>query len=292
MSYRQVAIDSIEKAVAAGNSSFSVDNPLFKGRLREVVVSELIKPFLPPHIHVATGMIIDQYGKQSSQIDVILYDEQITAPIMLTSSEGLIPCHSVVATIEVKSWLSRKDISDAVQNARSVKLLGYDYDKMPLSGERGFEYLFQQKLFDLLPDNNEKLIMQNALFTVSSPACYVFAFGTDLAPSSGITNELLRLEEETESSNLGSEKVILPISGLCVADRGFAYCSTLGTNGMHPSFSFEKEVSPGVYSDQQKRIFGVRHNVVLKFISEVVSSCAVRSHQRWRIPLEVYFDLR
>ena len=126
MFYRQIAIQNIDKAIAAANSVSLIKHQLFKGRLREIVVGDLIEPFLPPHIKTTTGTIVDPQGNQSNQVDIILYDEQIVPPILFTLSEGTIPCHAVVATIEVKSCLGAKEVRDAVVNACSIKNLNYN----------------------------------------------------------------------------------------------------------------------------------------------------------------------
>ena len=118
--YRQLAIDNIEKAVASANASSSIQHSLQKGRLREIVVSELVQPFLTPHTKAATGTIIDHYGNQSNPIDIILYDERITPPVLLTATEGIVPCHSVLATIEVKTRMNRTELAKAVENAKGI----------------------------------------------------------------------------------------------------------------------------------------------------------------------------
>jgi hypothetical protein len=105
MFYKQIAIDSIEKARISANTSRAIDHRLLKGRYREIIVNDLLMPFLNPRFKMVTGKIIDQYGNQSDQIDIIIYDELITPPILLNTFEGIIPCHSVLATIEVKSLL-------------------------------------------------------------------------------------------------------------------------------------------------------------------------------------------
>ena len=182
--YRHAAVDKIERAIAAAIASRSLDHALFKGRLREILITELVRPFLLPQLGAITGLIVDQDGRQSNQIDVIIYDERVVPPLMLSPSEGIVPCHSVLATIEVKSRLNMTELKKAVQNARSVKVLKYDYENVPLPGERGFELVFQRKLLDLLQiDPNLKEQLRHSLFDISSPACYLFAFTSDLAPS-------------------------------------------------------------------------------------------------------------
>ena len=197
--YRQVAIHNIEKAVAAMNASSSIKHSLQKGRLREIVVSELILPFLTPHTKVATGTIVDHYGNQSGEIDIILYDERITPPVLLTASEGIVPCHSVLATMDVKVGLNKTELKKAVENARSVKLLRYEYENLPLSSERGFEVVFHKRLLNLIENETLRDQIFHHIFDVSVPATYVFSFTSDLSNESTIEDERKRLLEEIES---------------------------------------------------------------------------------------------
>lgn len=287
MFYRQIAIDAIEKAIAAANSSGMLDHPVLKGRLREIVVEELVKPFLNPHIKAATGMIVDAFGNQSGQIDVILYDEQITPPILFTEGEGVIPCHSVVATIEVKSTLTREKLRNAVDNARSVKLLKYDYDKIPLSPEAGLRLGLYLELLNQLPNGITKDALKRALTTISSPACYTFAFKSDLAKEGAVKDELSRLIEVVDESNKANQLIKVPISGLCVADQSFVFC-----HSVEPTPEFTIKHSDDIGEKQSREgasRYWASHNVVLEFISHLANTCNTYASQRSRIPLNVYF---
>lgn len=288
MFYRQIAIDAIEKTIAAANSSGMLEHQGLKGRLREIVVEELIRPFLNPHIKTATGSIVDAYGNQSRQIDVILYDEQVTPPILFSEGEGVIPCHSVVATIEVKSTLSRGELRNVVENARSVKLLRYDYENIPISGEAGIKLGLFLELLNLLPDGDSKDSLRKALTRISSPACYAFAFTSDLTVEGGTKDELARLLEVVAESNKSAQHIKVPISGLCIADRAFQYCQSVEPE---PVFNVElAEASPVQQLEGGLNGYRASHNVVLEFISNVVNTCSTYASQRWRIPLNVYFN--
>jgi hypothetical protein len=288
MFYRQIAIDAIEKTKAAANSSGMLEHRGLKGRLREIVVEELIKPFLTPHIKAVTGTIVDAYGNQSGQVDVILYDEQVTPPILFSEAEGVIPCHSVVATIEVKSKLTRKELRAAVDNARSVKFLRYDYHKIPISGEAGIRLGLFLEIIDQLPEGEKKDVLRAAVTRISSPACYAFAFTSDLALEGARKDELSRLLEVVDESNKTNRIVKVPISGLCVADRSFQYCQSV-----HPEPEFTVEQADEIKTEEAvlpKNGYHASHNVVLEFISNIVNVCSIYADQRWRIPLDFYFN--
>jgi hypothetical protein len=283
-----VAIHNIEKAMASANASSSIKHSLLKGRLREIVVSELIQPFLTPHTKIATGTIVDHYGNQSNQIDVILYDERITPPVLLTASEGIIPCHSVLATIEVKSSLNRTELRKAVENARSVKLLKYEYDSLPLSSEHGFEVVFWKRLLKLVEHENLREQIGHHLLDVSSPACFLFAFSSDLTKKATIEDEKDRLLEEVKAANNNGDEIQIPLSGLCVSDRGYTYCSAFSPNPAVVKFESEFPDFSEQRKPRGKKYWG-SHNVLLKFEATLMNTCAEHSNQRWRIPLDVYF---
>jgi len=286
--YRQVAIHNIEKAAAAANSSSSIQHSLQKGRLREIVVSELIQPFLTPHTKVSGGRIVDHYGNQSNDIDIILYDERITPPVLLTASEGIIPCHSVLAIIEVNGSLNRTELKKAVENARSVKSLKYDYDDLPLTSERGFEVVFHKRLLNLIENETLRDQIFHHIFDVSIPAAYIFSFTSDLSRKSTIEDDKERLLEEVRLFNATENEIRIPINGLCVADRGYTYCSAFGPS---PAVvKFESEFPDLVEQPRARgRKYWASHNVVLKFEAALMNTCAEHSLQRWRIPLDVYF---
>jgi hypothetical protein len=286
--YRQVAIDNIEKALASVNASSSIHHSLRKGRLREIVVSELIQPFLTPHTKVAAGTIIDHYGNQSRELDIILYDERITPPVLLTASEGIIPCHSVLATIDVRNRMNKTELKKAVENARSVKSLRYEYDNLPLSSERGFEVVFHKRLLKLIENKTLRDQIYHHLFDVSSPATFIFAFTSDLQKNGTIEDEKERLIEEVADSNSNGDEIRVPVNGLCIADAGYTYCSAFVPNPK--VVKFESEVPN--FAEQPRprgRKYWASHNVVLKLEASLMNICAEHSLQRWRIPLDVYF---
>lgn len=76
-----------------------------KGAFREYFVSELIKPCVPEHFGVGSGIVADAYGKQSRQCDVIIYDKRLLPPILRAGEKGLYPIDSVLSVLEVKSIL-------------------------------------------------------------------------------------------------------------------------------------------------------------------------------------------
>jgi hypothetical protein len=282
MFYRQIAIDAIDKTIAAANSSGQIDHPGLKGRLREIVVEELIKPFLSPRVKTASGMIVDPTGKFSKQIDIILYDELVTPPIQFAGDVTVIPCHAAVATVEVKSNLNARELESAIKNARSVKNLKTEFRRM--SREAGYRRIIDEQVIYRMDESREKEFLK-ALLKISSTACYLFAFDSTLRLGGNPRKEYIRLQKYVERSNAKKKSIDVPISGLCVADRVFHHC----VHAEDPVKFIDIEADQARPEDWDQR-FWVSHNVVLKFISEIVEVVNLLASQRWRIPLEVYFE--
>jgi hypothetical protein len=168
------------------------------GRAREIFARDLLTPFLSPNLGTCTGIVVDSHGGSSRQIDIIIYDKTLIPSLMFTGDEGIVPIESVLATIEVKSKLTRVELKKAVENARSVKTLRTEFA-------------------EVMPESRDK----------SSPVCCLFAFDSDSNPES----ERNRLENVVAEANHDShQKVYVPLSGICVGDNVFLYCKTIDEN--------------------------------------------------------------
>ena len=100
----------LEGIIAQAFSLGQVTNPTLKGELRELLVADLFKRFLVPELGVGTGQIINQKEELSNQIDIIIYDKRILPPFIQSQNLGIFPAESVIAVVEVKSHLSKKNI--------------------------------------------------------------------------------------------------------------------------------------------------------------------------------------
>jgi len=190
--YKEMVITNIKKALSESKAAGSYDNQVLKGRAREIFVSNLLRPFISPTIDICTGIVIDSANNHSKQIDVILFDKRIIPPFLLKEGEGIIPYESVLATVEVKSNLDRKEVAKSVQNARSIKTLEPFFAEINTSG-----------------------------VSKNSPACYIFSFSSDLKEKS----EYERLKEVVDKVNINENvPIYVPISGVCIPDKCFLFC--------------------------------------------------------------------
>lgn len=165
-------------------------NPGVKGRFRELLIDNILSPWLPPDVHCGTGMIVGSNNerKEATQDDVVLYAKGICPPILVSKNapEGIFLYNSVLARIEVKSCLNNTELTKflrATKEIASLKLAVRDGCTNQFTGTLNF----------------------------------LFAYKSDLTP--GQDSELKRLISAM------SKQSIEPLSGivsmLCVPGRGF-----------------------------------------------------------------------
>lgn len=204
--YRKLATSVVNFALAQSEAAIDLPHLGLRGRAREVFARNLLTPFLSPNVGTCTGVVVDSDGGTSQQMDVIIYDKNLIPSLMFTGEEGIVPIESVLATVEVKSCLTKSELTDAVRNAHSVKALRPKY----------------REVMGLAP-------------TKSSLLCCLFAFKSDASSQ----KEIARLENVVSQVNRGTEcKVYVPLSGLCVGDTSFTHCTKI-KHGKVPTPTFQ-----------------------------------------------------
>jgi hypothetical protein len=190
--YRKIAESIIQFALTRSDAATELRHHGFRGRAREIFVRDLLTPFLSPNIGTCTGVVVDSDGGNSRQIDVIVYDKNLIPSLMFTGEEGIVPIESVLATVEIKSRLTKGELVTSIRNAHSIK-------------DRRAKY---QEIMMAIPEK-------------SSPLCCLFAFSSDLTPE----KELSRLESAvSEVNNETDQKVYVPLSGVCIGNVSFTHC--------------------------------------------------------------------
>lgn len=90
-------------------------------------LEEAVRVFLRKHLHaglgVTQGQVTDVNGKTTKQLDVIVYDAQVTPMLFTSEEEGhqLVPVEGVVGVVEVKSSISASSLPDIIANMQSIK---------------------------------------------------------------------------------------------------------------------------------------------------------------------------
>ena len=104
------------------NSKLFSQNPN-RGEFREEVIKEFLRPFLPKCYGLDSGEVFSKDGRQSKQIDIVIYDDVFSNVLFRHERNFLFPCESVFGNIEVKSCLTTNELRIAVENIRSLKCL-------------------------------------------------------------------------------------------------------------------------------------------------------------------------
>lgn len=83
-----------------------------KGGFREYFVNQMVRPYIPAHFGISSGIVMDYRCKQSSQSDIIIYDKRLMPPILQAEGRGIFPVECTLMVIEVKSKLSSTHFED------------------------------------------------------------------------------------------------------------------------------------------------------------------------------------
>lgn len=102
------------------NSLKNLNQTTLKGRLIELFMSRILLRFLTSQYGIGTGVIINQKGDQSKQIDIIIYDKRTLPPFIQEKEIGVYPAESVLAVIEVRSWISKEVIRYYSNSAKEL----------------------------------------------------------------------------------------------------------------------------------------------------------------------------
>jgi len=106
MSVLETRMNAIFTALDAGFSGGTGVSSASKGNERELFVNSVLSNAFPPHYRFSSGDIIDSYGSQSGQVDVVLEQPRSYSFPLLSGGPRLYLAESVAAVIEVKSNLS------------------------------------------------------------------------------------------------------------------------------------------------------------------------------------------
>ncbi|MDP2856419.1 MAG: hypothetical protein Q8P50_00350 [Bacillota bacterium] len=119
-------MDAKENAlVAISRVPANAGHSLHKGTPREAFIREFLESHLPANVAIGTGEIIDatsQPNAQRNQFDIVIYRKNYPKLDFGGGINGFL-IESVIATIEVKSALTQKELENAAKAARASKAL-------------------------------------------------------------------------------------------------------------------------------------------------------------------------
>lgn len=124
--YFNILKKSISKIEADFNLSAEINHNPSKGYFREMIIKDLLRPFLPGAYGISSGQAFDKNGIMSKQLDIVLYDALHSYIAPFTEDFIYFPCESVYGIIEVKSVLNKQSLCEAMINIQSLKELQRD----------------------------------------------------------------------------------------------------------------------------------------------------------------------
>ena len=131
---RAALVADVAHAIATAKAVESIDHLGTRGRLREVLISELFRPLFPSTFEIMTGVLVDHAGdsahNQSGQEDILVYSREVLPGGMHLEETGLLPVEACVAVIEVKSTLTAAGVRQSLEHARRVRGLRTIYQKV------------------------------------------------------------------------------------------------------------------------------------------------------------------
>ena len=104
------------------NMSKIVQHSASKGALREFLLKEIIRPFLPKRYGLCNGECFDSHDGRSKQLDIIVYDDLFSYAIPM-GDYFMMPFESAYGEIEVKSKLNKNTFFQSIDNIASFKSL-------------------------------------------------------------------------------------------------------------------------------------------------------------------------
>lgn len=163
-----------------------IDHPGEKGRAAEHIVRGMIRVLLPKKFSIGSGFIVTSDDKRSAQLDIVLFDETVNAPLSLVGDIGVFPVECVYAAIEVKSYL---DSAAIVQTAKSIKTV------------RGFKEHKYYRATRLQIGKDGNSIWEKRIEKVGTlaPRTYLFAFKTSFKTIAGLQRAIERASHTHEA---------------------------------------------------------------------------------------------
>jgi hypothetical protein len=94
-----------------------------KGRANELAFANLLGALLPRRFGIGTGMVIDHKDGQSSQMDIVVFEQSDQPTLLAQTTQLLHPVETVHGCVEVKTTLATDDLKDFVKKRASLTTL-------------------------------------------------------------------------------------------------------------------------------------------------------------------------
>lgn len=229
---------------------------LHKGTPREAFIKEFLVAHLPETVAVGSGEIIDSASMpndQRNQYDIVIYNKSYPKLDFGGGISGFL-IESVVATVEVKSTLTRRDLKQAVGAARNAK--------------------------SLIPNFVEAF---QAGYVPPKVLNYVVAYDgpTSIATAQGwiheVHSELALVAPDLPADDRRLHQAAPSVDGIFILGKGFTYFDNV-PHGFNTSASREKKPDvKWIYADSTSG------NLLLLFL--FLQSATANISGRWLNPL-------
>lgn len=121
----KAVLDSAARQLHIASSGASAfQHTGIRGDERAAALAHFLRLHLPANLGVAKGEAIDFLDRRTGQLDILIYDADMAAPISSQSENVLVPAESLLAVIEVKTTLTQNDLNGcyaASQKVRSIR---------------------------------------------------------------------------------------------------------------------------------------------------------------------------
>jgi hypothetical protein len=153
-----------------------------RGRENEQALARVLAGLIPRRFIVGTGLLFDRQGRQSKQMDIVVYDVIDTPTTLAQTTQLLFPVEEIACCIEVKTTVNAKAVQDSGEKKASILALDRaEGTPQPFFALFGFESnaspnALSQRLAGLPPEQRPDLVC------VLDPG-FVAGFGSVLHPA-------------------------------------------------------------------------------------------------------------
>lgn len=122
----EVFLQEERQMQASVNKSILSKNAQIIGRNGELLLLEFLRKYLPSTLRVFSGKFISPTGKMSPQIDIMVVDSRSPLLCRNLDESVIVMLHSVLATIEVKTSITKREILAIKKSHKKIKQISLE----------------------------------------------------------------------------------------------------------------------------------------------------------------------
>ena len=121
--FKSVLDSAARQLNIASSEAAAFQHTGIRGDERAAALANFLRQHLPSNIGVSKGEAIDFRDRKTGQLDILIYDADMCAPISSGSENVLVPAESLLAVVEVKTTLTQNDINACFVAAKKVRAI-------------------------------------------------------------------------------------------------------------------------------------------------------------------------